>query len=206
MQSFGMGSSAPDFSMTLTDGMKTNLSDLTSGKQNTILFFYPSSSSYSKTCQEQAKAYNNYLSDLGSDVAIVGVSAAGVGEAKKFKEKFASSFPIGVIDKYVLDQYGVRNKGIIPKVLGVFNRIFISKRVTFILDKDNTVLERLELPLAANGPEMTAHAKEVNARMNVIRSITKFTEPDAGADKVKATWQERSLKQDAKAPSPSLKV
>lgn len=206
MQSFGIGSHAPDFSLTLTDGKKARLNDITSGKQNTILFFYPSSSSYSKTCQEQAKAYNNYLTGLGGDIAIVGVSAAGVKEAKKFQEKFASSFPIGVIDKKVLDQYDVRNKGIVPKVLGILNRIFISKRVTFILDKDNTVVERIELPLAANGPEMTAHAKEISARIKEIRAVNKIadSEVEVGAKKEKATWQERSLKQEPQASSHSL--
>lgn len=193
MTNFDNGMVAPDFSLTLTNGTKTKLSELTKGKENTILFFYPSSSSYSKTCQEQAKAYNNFIGGLGNDVAVVGVSAAGVREAKKFKDKFASSFPIGVIKPKVLDQYGVRNKGVIPKVLGVFNRIFISKRVTFILDNHNRVINRLELPLAANGPEMTAHAKDINARIKAIRAVDQTGDASHGKAKETTKWQERSV-------------
>ncbi|MCH2037753.1 MAG: hypothetical protein MK137_04080, partial [Rickettsiales bacterium] len=129
---------------------------------------------------------------LGNDVAVVGVSAAGVGEAKKFKDKFASSFPIGVIKPKVLDQYGVRNKGVITKVLGVFNRIFISKRVTFILDNHNMVINRVDLPAAANGPQMTAHAKDINNHIKAIRAVNHMADASHGVAKETTKWQERS--------------
>ena len=160
---------APDFDLTLANGDATSFYSLSAGKP-AILFFYPSSASYSKTCQKQAMAFNNALTELGDNAQVIGVAIGNLSELKTFKDKFASDFPLGLIDKETQRLYGARKTGIssfLPNILA-------SKRVTFIVNSDHSIARRIDLPSKANGPEMTAHVKEavsIIKDMSAVKSI-----------------------------------
>jgi len=155
---------APDFNLNLVDGKTQSFYSMTEGK-TAILFFYPSSSKYSKTCQKQAAAFNSSLAELGDNVQVIGVSVGRLDELKIFKGKFAANFPVGLIDKKTQKAYDARKGGIFSDFIA---DILASKRVTFIISPDHVIAERIDLPGIANGPAMTAHAKAVVAKVQAL--------------------------------------
>lgn len=160
---------APDFDITLVDGKTTKFYDLAAGK-TTVLFFYPSSASYSKTCQKQAAAFNEKIKAFGDKVQVIGVAIGDLDELRKFKEKFASNFPVGLIDKETQKLYDTRRTGV-ASFLSMFFDIMASKRVTFIIDPQHKVLERMDLAASANGPQMTAHVEEVAMKLKALEKL-----------------------------------
>jgi alkyl hydroperoxide reductase subunit AhpC len=157
---------APDFNLTLVDGKTKSFYSIAEGK-TAVLFFYPSSAKYSKTCQKQSAAFNGSLAELGDNVQVIGVSVGNLGELKTFKEKFASNFPVGLIDRKTLKAYDARKGWIFSNFAP---DIIASKRVTFIITADHIIAERIDLPGIANGPAMTAHAKEVVEKVKELNN------------------------------------
>jgi|GEM_PF-3928306 len=160
---------ATDFNLTLVDGKTQSFYSMKDGK-TAVLFFYPSSSKYSKTCQEQARAFNSSLAELGDNVQVVGVSVGSIDELKIFQQKFASNFPVGIIDRKTQKSYGARKEGIFSDFV---SDIFASRRVTFIITPDHIIAERIDLPGLANGPAMTAHARDVVTKIKALNHKTK---------------------------------
>lgn len=143
----GPGDSAPDFELPDETGTMRRLSDLAADKP-VVLFFYPAAMTYGCT-QESC-----HFRDLGAEFDAVGarrvgISADAVDKQKMFSDKHSFDFPLlSDVERTVAAAYGVkRSFGPIP-----------TKRVTFVIDTDLTVLEviRSEVRMGAHADRALA--------------------------------------------------
>jgi len=124
------GDLAPDFELPDQTGTARKLSDLlTDGPL--VLFFYPAA--MTKGCT----AESCHFRDLAAEFAAVGASRVGispdeVGKQQEFSDKHSFDFPLlSDPDGTVASQFGVRRS---------FGPL-LTRRQTFVIDTDRTVLE-----------------------------------------------------------------
>ncbi|MDD5427925.1 MAG: TlpA disulfide reductase family protein [Candidatus Omnitrophica bacterium] len=116
-----LGQSAPDFSLTDTDGQKVNLSDF-KGKAVILNFF----ASWCPPCRAEIPDFVELQEAYGDKgFTFVGVSLVGARETKDFAAKMGINYPVLIDDNKVSALYGpVRS---IP--------------TTFVIDKDMKVVK-----------------------------------------------------------------
>ncbi len=125
-----VGEVAPDFEAPLADGKSFRLGTL-KGKP-VILYFYPKADT--PGCTIEAQGFRDrYAEFRAKGVEIVGVSVDTTADQHRFQEKYGLPFPL-VADAgaTVAKRYGV----LLPQ--GVANR------VTFFLDPEHRVVDRVE--------------------------------------------------------------
>lgn len=126
------GSTAPDFTLTATDGSTVTLSEL-KGKP-VVLYFYPKDDT--PGCTKEACAFRDRSTELAEHGAVVlGVSPDDVDSHVKFSEKFELNFPLlADCDHAVAESFGAWGE----KTLHGKTSIGI-KRSTFLIAGDGTV-------------------------------------------------------------------
>jgi thioredoxin-dependent peroxiredoxin len=124
------GSAAPDFRGTTQDGKPIALSAYRG--RPVVLYFYPKANTTG--CTLEARGFAEHYPDLQKAGAeVIGVSVDSIESQKSFSEKCHLPFPlVADRDKSIAKQYGV---------LGLLG---IAKRVTFLLDANGKVVERVE--------------------------------------------------------------
>src|SRR3712207_5335089 len=82
--SVGVGSKAPDFTLSSQSGEMVNLTDLL-GSKPVVLFFYPNDDT--PGCTKQACAYRDDYEEFGKlDVEVIGISSDSVESHKSFPQ------------------------------------------------------------------------------------------------------------------------
>jgi peroxiredoxin Q/BCP len=118
---------APDFSLLDEHGLPVSLKDFR-GKKVVVLYFYPKD--FTSGCTTEACSFrDNYKPYEDKDAVVIGISLDGVESHAKFSEKYNLPFPIlSDSRKEAAKTYGV---------LGIGG--FLTKRVTFIINKDGKI-------------------------------------------------------------------
>jgi peroxiredoxin Q/BCP len=122
-----VGDIAPDFSLLDERGLPVTLKDFR-GKKVVVLYFYPKD--FTSGCTTEACSFrDNYKPYQDKDAVVIGISLDSVESHAKFSEKYHLPFPIlSDSRKEVAKTYGV---------LGIGG--FLTKRVTFIINKDGKI-------------------------------------------------------------------
>ena len=127
------GSSAPDFSLTATDGSTVKLSSF-KGKKNVVLYFYPKDDT--PGCTREACDFRDSIKKVKAlDAEVFGVSFDSSESHKKFAVKYKLPFPLlSDTDKSIATQYGVY------KEKSLYGRFFMGiERTTFIIDRNQKI-------------------------------------------------------------------
>ena len=127
MAELKVGDTAPDFSLSDEHGLPVSLKDYL-GKKVVVLYFYPKD--FTSGCTAEACSFrDNYKPYQDKGVVVIGVSLDSVESHLKFSEKY--NLPFAILsdrNKEAARAYGV---------LGVGG--FLTKRVTFIINKDGKI-------------------------------------------------------------------
>jgi peroxiredoxin Q/BCP len=122
-----VGDTAPDFSLLDEHGLPVSLKDYL-GKKNVVLYFYPKD--FTSGCTTEACSFrDNYKLYQDKGAVVIGVSLDNVESHSKFSKKYDLPFAIlSDHNKEAAKAYGV---------LGIGG--FLTKRVTFIIDKNGKI-------------------------------------------------------------------
>ncbi len=125
-----VGEEAPNFTGTTADGSTLTLSSFRG--RPVVLYFYPKANT--SGCTLEARGFTEHYAEFQrAGVAVVGVSVDSVDSQKSFVDKCSIPFPlVADRDKSIARQYGV---------LGLLG---VAKRVTFFLDANGRVSDRVE--------------------------------------------------------------
>ena len=127
MAELKVGKTAPDFSLLDEHGLPVSLKDYI-GKKVVVLYFYPKD--FTSGCTAEACSFrDNYKPYQDKGAVVIGVSLDSVESHLKFSEKY--NLPFAILsdrNKEAAKAYGV---------LGVGG--FLTKRVTFIINKDGKI-------------------------------------------------------------------
>jgi peroxiredoxin Q/BCP len=122
-----VGDTAPGFSLLNENGLPISLKDYL-GKKVVVLYFYPKD--FTSGCTAEACSFrDNYKPIQDKGAVVIGVSLDSVESHSKFSEKY--NLPFAILsdkNKEIAKAYGV---------LGVGG--FLTKRVTFIINKDGKI-------------------------------------------------------------------
>lgn len=124
-----VGDRAPEFSLLDQNGAQVSSVDLLSSGP-VVLFFYPKA--MTAGCTKESCHFRDLASEFSAVGAQrVGISADKVDKQAAFDAKHALGYPLlSDPDRSVAAAFGVKRVGPIP-----------SKRATFVIDTDSTVLE-----------------------------------------------------------------
>jgi thioredoxin-dependent peroxiredoxin len=133
------GDKAPEFEREAHDGTRVKLSELR-GK-NVILYFYPKD--FTSVCTTETCGFRDLLATLGSDVVqVIGVSGDSLATHRKFAEAYNVPFPLLADEDHSL--------GKLYEVYGGFRTLLgISKRVTFVINKEGFITSVIAAELSA---------------------------------------------------------
>ena len=122
-----VGDLAPEFSLMDEHGLPVSLKDY-HGKNVVVLYFYPKD--FTSGCTTEACSFrDDYKLYQEKGAIVIGVSLDSVESHSKFSEKY--SLPFAILSdkgKEVAKSYGVLGMG-----------GFLTKRVTFIIDKNGKI-------------------------------------------------------------------
>ncbi|MGE5679470.1 MAG: peroxiredoxin [Bacillota bacterium] len=134
-QNLKEGQPAPNFTLQDAYGKSYTLSSY-KGKTPVVIYFYPKAST--PGCTKEACSFRDNISKFNEqDIPVFGVSVDSKEKIKEFIDQYKLNFPLlSDESKNVSREYGVLNK------LGV------SSRITFIIDKEgkiNTILRDVDV-------------------------------------------------------------
>ncbi|MFM9028877.1 MAG: redoxin domain-containing protein [Bacteroidota bacterium] len=152
-----VGQKAPDFKLIDTDKNEVTLEKF-HGK-NLVLFFFPMA--WAGVCtKEMCSIQEDYNTYEGLNTQTVGVSVDTLFALKRFGEDNKIGFPLlSDFNKQAINDYGVVHKDF------AFGYKDVSKRATFVLDKDGVIRHIEILPQLGDMPNMDA-IKEVLKNLN----------------------------------------
>ncbi len=138
------GQPAPDFEAPDQNGTAFRLSTLRGAP--VVLYFYPQADT--PGCTIESKGFQKHLAEFGAQgVRVVGVSTDDCPAQKAFASKYGLAFPlIADSSKAVAHEYGV---------LGPRGK---ARRVTFLIDREGTVVE------VVDGSAPDPHVERARAR------------------------------------------
>jgi len=127
-----VGTNAPDFSLTNTEGKVFQLSK-DWANQPGIIYFYPKD--FTPGCTTEACAFRDHYEELVTwGIPIIGISTDSVDTHRKFKQKYNIQFPL------LSDESG--------RVISAYDAklpfLNISKRVTYIIDESHRIQLAIE--------------------------------------------------------------
>ena len=125
-----IGSQAPAFDVTSSDGRHLRLEDLR-GKKNVVLYFYPKDNT--PVCTAEACGFRDIYDELvGEDTEVIGVSVDDDASHGKFAAKHNVRFPlVADSDRKLVSAY--QAVGGLARILGG------AKRVTYVIDKNGKI-------------------------------------------------------------------
>ncbi|MCF7804177.1 MAG: peroxiredoxin [Candidatus Marinimicrobia bacterium] len=124
------GDTAPDFSLPDSQNEMRSLSDFTGTP--TVVYFYPKDDT--PGCTKEACSFrDNYDAFKDADIDVIGISYDSPESHAEFKEKYNLPFTLlSDSNKEVAKNYGA-SRGLLD-LMG-------AKRITYLLDEDNTVIK-----------------------------------------------------------------
>lgn len=127
MKPLQVGSQAPEFVVTASDGRRVALADFR-GKQAVVLYFYPRDNT--PVCTQEACAFRDAYEDfVQAGAVVIGVSANSDDSHRAFAASHRLPFLL------VADE-----DGSLRRLFGVSNSFFVLPgRVTFVIDRDGIV-------------------------------------------------------------------
>ena len=136
------GDVAPDFALPDQDGTSRRLSTLLAGGP-VVLFFYPAA--MTTGCTAEACHFRDLAAEYAAAGAQrIGISRDKVDKQQRFAELHGFDYPLlSDMDGAVAEAFGVRRR--LP--LGPLS----TKRITFVIDVDRTVLEVVHSERDMNG-------------------------------------------------------
>lgn len=125
-----IGSAAPAFDVTSSDGRHLRLEDFR-GKKQVVLYFYPRDNT--PVCTAEACGFRDIYEELvAEDTEVIGVSVDDDASHGKFAEKHRVPFPlVADPDRKLVNAYDA--VGGISRLLGG------AKRVTYVIDKSGKI-------------------------------------------------------------------
>ena len=132
-----VGDKAPDFSAQDQDGKTVRLADF-AGKNAVLLYFYPKDQT--PGCTKEACGFRDRMDDLKKQgVVVLGVSRDDAASHKKFIAKENLNFSLlADTDGKVTEAYGA----------GMEGRNYMSRRVSFLIDKNGKIVHVTDTPSA----------------------------------------------------------
>ena len=146
-----VGDKAPLFEVRTSDGQDIKLAELV-GKKRVVLYFYPRD--FTPVCTKEACGMRDLMAELqDEETLILGVSRDDNAEHERFRSKYSVQFPlISDPERDLARRYGA--------VSGLRNLLGGTDRVTFVIDKKGTIVERVHAELSA-----TKHVEAVRAAL-----------------------------------------
>ncbi len=134
------GDRAPDFELPDEDGVPRRLSEL-AGSGPVVLFFYPAA--MTPGCTMESCHFRDMKAEFEAVGAQrVGISADDVAKQKQFSDKHMFDYPLlSDPDGAVATQFGVRRR---------FTKLSPTKRATFVIGTDLTVLDVIQSEVRMN--------------------------------------------------------
>ena len=135
-----VGDTVEDFELPDETGAKRKLSDfLRDGP--VVLFFYPAAMTYG--CTKESCHFRDLAAEFkAAGGQRVGISADTVEKQKQFSDKHDFDYPLlADTDRTVAEQFGVKRGGL---------SISPTKRSTFVIDTDSTVLAVINSEVSMN--------------------------------------------------------
>lgn len=121
------GTKAPDFSLPSTDGTQFKLSD--HHNEPLLIYFYPLD--FTPGCAKEACSFrDNFEFFKNADIKVYGISTDSIEKHLKFKEKHKLPF----------DLLSDQSKKVSKLYDAVIPFVGISKRVTYLLDANHTIV------------------------------------------------------------------
>lgn len=138
-----VGAHAPDFTVVHEDGRTTRLADLTAAGPS-VLYFYPAD--FTPVCTKQACMFRDIYPELqAAGIRVFGVSGQGEGSHAAFRDKHALPFEL-LPDK----------DGALARAYGVQGPFGLTRRVSYLLDGQGVVVDRLVADLRVGRHESFA--------------------------------------------------
>ncbi|MFO0675360.1 MAG: peroxiredoxin [Polyangiaceae bacterium] len=136
-----IGTLAPDFERTSSDGRTIRLSDYR-GKKDVVLFFYPKD--FTPVCTAEACGFRDMYEELGNEsTEIIGVSEDDDASHRKFAERYKVTYPLlADADRKLVELFDLK-----PGLLGV---VGLKKRVTYVIDKQGRIQSVLDALISAD--------------------------------------------------------
>jgi len=152
-----VGDAAPDF--TLYDTAKHQVTLSSYHGKNVVLLFFPFA--FSSTCtKEVCEIRDNYTYYEKLNAEVLGISVDSLYTNKKFREVYELNFPLlSDFNKDVSRAYDSLDEHF------AFNYKGVSKRATFVIDKEGKIAYAEILPSPGDYPDMQK-LKEVLASLN----------------------------------------
>jgi peroxiredoxin Q/BCP len=127
------GELAPDFELPDETGTPRRLTDLLANGP-VVLFWFPAA--MTPVCTKEACHFRDVAAEFGKVGAHrVGISTDDVAKQKQFHDKHGFDYPLlSDASGEVAEQYGVKRAGML-------GRLAPTKRVTFVIGTDRTILD-----------------------------------------------------------------
>ncbi len=124
------GATAPVFQGLTQEGTPLDLASFRG--RPVVLYFYPKANTAG--CTAEARGFADHYAEFqAAGVAVIGVSVDTVVHQKSFSDKCGLPFPL------------VADRGrTIARAYGVLGLLGLAKRVTFLIDAEGRVVERIE--------------------------------------------------------------
>ena len=136
-----IGTTAPDFDVTSSDGRQLKSSDFR-GKKNVVLYFYPQD--FTLVCTRETCGFRDLLADLASDeTEVIGVSFDDNTSHEAFRKKHGLSFPLVADTRRTLAET-FQATGLMTKLIGR------PSRVTYVIDKQGKIAGVFKAELSAS--------------------------------------------------------
>ena len=135
-----VGTAAPDFEATSSDGRTVSLAELR-GKKNVVLYFYPAD--FTVVCTRETCGFRDMYEDLASkDTEVVGVSFDDDASHERFRKEHGVPFPLlSDTGKKLADKYEASS--VMSKLIGR------AARVTYVIDKSGKIAGVFKAELSA---------------------------------------------------------
>ena len=141
-----VGTQAPDFTLSASDGQPLTLSTLR-GHKHVVLIFYVGDNT--PDCNRQLSSLRDDMPELeGLDIVVVGINPAGVEEHRRYCAQLSLNFPL-------LHDEG----GQVARQYGAFNPDRSVRRSVYVVDKAGLIR------FAARGMHWVPEFYEVLARL-----------------------------------------
>jgi peroxiredoxin Q/BCP len=135
-----IGTAAPDFEVTSSDGRALKLADFR-GKKNIVIYFYPQD--FTGVCTRETCGFRDMYEDLKSkDTEVIGVSFDDDTSHEKFRKEYKVEFAlVADTNKELAKKFEATS--MLGKIIGK------AARVTYVIDKNGKIAGFFKAELSA---------------------------------------------------------